>query len=211
MRPSRETIGERSRTHGMTETRLYKTWCGMKARCTNSNYRHFDRYGGRGISVCPEWEQSFESFRDWAISNGYDETKSGREQSLDRIDVNGNYCPSNCRWVDMLQQARNRADTVYVNSPNGKISARLLAEQNGIPDYVYVYRKALKGKSADEIVSDWKFLSGQHPEYVLIKEASEFFGVTDQSICDWIKSGKLLAEKHGQKWYIPRSQLIQTK
>lgn len=158
MRPSRETIGERSKTHGMTETPLYSVWCGMKNRCYNAHYKHYDRYGGRGISMCDEWKNSFESFRDWAFSVGYDASKSGKEQSLDRIDVNGNYCPENCRWVDFLTQQRNRGDTVYVIDGDKKIPARQFTEENKITNYVFVFRNAKKGKTASEILERWKYL-----------------------------------------------------
>lgn len=75
----------------------------MKSRCTDSNSVVYPDYGGRGITVCDEWMQSYESFRDWAINNGYQENLT-----LDRIDVNGNYCPDNCRWVSMKVQSNNK-------------------------------------------------------------------------------------------------------
>ena len=70
-------------------TTLYAVWSGIKNRCNNPRYKHYDRYGGRGITYCQEWE-SFESFRDWSLSAGYKEGLSAKEQSLDRIDVDGN-------------------------------------------------------------------------------------------------------------------------
>jgi len=160
MRPSRETIGERTRKHGMANTRLYAAWCGMKLRCYNSHYKHFDRYGGRGIKVCDEWKNSFEPFRDWALQNGYIEGVSGKEQSLDRIDVDGNYCPENCRWTNFLTQARNRGDTVYVYDGDKKIIAREFAKDHGITNYVFVFRHAKQGDSAQEIIERWNKL---HP------------------------------------------------
>lgn len=208
---SRETFGDRTRTHGMTDTRLYRTWCGIKSRCTNANYKHYDRYGGRGISICNEWFNSFETFRDWAYSNGYDDALSGREQSLDRIDVDGNYCPENCRWISMKQQARNRGDTVYIETESGKIPAREFAEQNKITDYVFLFRKIKKGKSANEILTDWRIMNGETGSFMSVEQASDFYEVSAQSIRDWIRDGRLQAEKHGAKWYIPYDQVVKRR
>ena len=94
--------------HGGWHSRLYNVWNNMKKRCYNENDISYRYYGKRGIAVCPEWRNSFESFREWAIANGYDETAVRGECTIDRIDVNGNYEPSNCRWVDMKVQSKNK-------------------------------------------------------------------------------------------------------
>ena len=96
------------KTHGKGKTRLYSVWKCMKERCYHSIMPSFKFYGGRGITVCDEWRNDFQAFYDWAISNGYDESAKRGECTLDRIDVNGDYCPDNCRWVDMKTQANNK-------------------------------------------------------------------------------------------------------
>lgn len=101
--------------HGETDSRLYHIWCGIKARCLNSNNAKYKNYGGRGVTICREWKQSYESFRDWSLNNGYAENLS-----IDRIDVNGNYEPSNCRWADNFIQANNRTDN-FIIEYNGEI------------------------------------------------------------------------------------------
>jgi hypothetical protein len=91
-------------THRSSHSHLYGVWKQMRARCYRKATRFYNNYGGRGITVCDEWRYSFEAFRDWAIANGY---KDSEGLSIDRIDVNGNYEPANCRWVTMKVQARN--------------------------------------------------------------------------------------------------------
>ncbi len=97
------------RIHNMTGTRLFRIYTNMCTRCYNSNATHYKNYGGRGIKVCDEWLTDKVLFFEWAKSNGYNETLT-----LDRIDVNGNYEPSNCRWVMPKIQMQNTHNTIQV-------------------------------------------------------------------------------------------------
>ena len=105
---SNETRSQVHRTHGGSHTRLYRVYRTMLARCFNPKNYEYAAYGGRGIRVCDAWKEDYVAFRDWALANGYDEAAPYGECTIDRIDVNGNYEPSNCRWTTMAEQQRNK-------------------------------------------------------------------------------------------------------
>lgn len=91
------------KSHGLAHTRLYRIYHNMKNRCCNPNVPCYKHYGGRGINVCKEWTNSFVAFYEWSVANGYDDSLT-----IDRIDVNRDYCPQNCRWVSRSVQSRNK-------------------------------------------------------------------------------------------------------
>lgn len=113
------------RKHGMYNTRIYGIWAGMMARCYRKTHNRYYRYGGRGITVCPEWHDFRNFYADMGAS--YADT-----MSIDRIDVDGNYCPENCRWIPLNRQARNKSTSAYVNSRFGRMTIAELAELTGI-------------------------------------------------------------------------------
>lgn len=99
----------RNKKHGLSNSRIYKIWAGMKKRCNNPKDSNFKTYGARGITVCEEWKADFISFYNWAMENGYQENLT-----IDRINVNGNYEPSNCRWITQSEQTRNVRSNIKI-------------------------------------------------------------------------------------------------
>lgn len=133
--------------HGMSDTKIYQVWQGIKARCCNPNNKSYENYGGRGISLCDDWKRGFQSFYDWAIYNGYEEGLS-----IERLDVNGNYEPKNCVWIPVEQQARNTRKTVWLEFDGERKPLICWAEENGLSESTVFqrYRSLLsQGKPLD--------------------------------------------------------------
>lgn len=105
----KEKLIKRVTTHGMSKQPLHNKWISMTQRCSNPHGKRYKNYGGRDISVCKEWLNSFEAFYEWSMKNGY-----ASNLTLDRIDNNGNYCPENCRYITNAQQQLNRSNNHYV-------------------------------------------------------------------------------------------------
>lgn len=123
--------------HGMTNTQLFNAWRGMKRRCQANNERCFKDYRGRGITVCEEWANDFESFKAWALANGYEDKP---RISLDRIDNDKGYSPDNCRWVTAKEQARNKRSNVFLEYNGERHCLAEWAEKLGIDPRTIGYR-----------------------------------------------------------------------
>lgn len=128
------------RTHGMTDTRLFRIWGSMLTRCYNKNHKYYHRYGGRGITVCEEWLHSFQAFYDWAMSHGYAD-----DLTLDRKDVNGNYCPENCKWSTQKEQMNNTSTNHLVTCNGETHTIAEWAAIKGINYYTLHSRLTTKG------------------------------------------------------------------
>ena len=96
--------------HGLSRSKIYKKWGHIKERCFNETYHRFSEYGGRGIVMCDEWKNDFPAFYTWAMKAGYKEGLT-----IERIDVNGNYCPENCTWVSPKEQYNNMRKTTLID------------------------------------------------------------------------------------------------
>ena len=138
-------------THGEAHSRLYNVWSSMKNRCYNRNEPEYKNYGGRGIVMCDEWLNDYLSFKKWAEETGYDKDAPKGQCTIDRIDVNGNYEPSNCRWITMEEQLKNTSKTLKIEY-NGKIySLSDLAKELDVKYTTLHHRLKYSNLSVDEI------------------------------------------------------------
>jgi hypothetical protein len=144
-------VGERnmeiSTKHGMKGTRIYRIWQNMKRRCSNRNCREYLHYGGRGISVCEDWANDFLSFYKWSIENGYTD-----ELTIDRIDVNGNYEPSNCRWSTVKEQATNRRSNLSIEINGETKTVKEWCNISGITESTF-YDRIHRGWQGEMLLS----------------------------------------------------------
>lgn len=106
-----ERTKEAKTIHGQKDTRLYRLWAGIKARCFNPNVKAWEHYGGRGISLCQEWANDFSVFAEWAKENGYKDNLT-----IERRNVDGGYCPENCLFITQKEQGYNKRNTVYITA-----------------------------------------------------------------------------------------------
>lgn len=138
-------IEEANKTHGMRWSRLYNIWTQMHQRCTNQKLDHYDRYGGRGITVCKEWIE-FEVFAEWAIKNGYKDNLT-----IDRINVDGNYEPKNCKWSTDVEQQRNKRNNHFVTINGETKTIAEWAEINELP-YKTLQRRVYTGYKEENLL-----------------------------------------------------------
>lgn len=127
-----------NKTHGESKTRLYNIWQKMRSRCNNPSSDNFSYYGGRGITITP-MRDDFEEFKYWAIHNGYDDTLT-----IDRIDFNGNYEPSNCRWITRSEQNKNTRKCILITHNGETHTMRDWGKILGIPKST-IQRRYAKG------------------------------------------------------------------
>lgn len=135
--------------HGLEHTRLYGIWSDMRLRCYDEKNIAYHRYGGMGITICDEWKNDVKAFYDWATANGYKDSLT-----IDRIDNDGNYCPENCRWATVKEQASNRRSNILVTH-NGKTQTmKKWANEVGTPYKVVWARMQKLGWSAERALTE---------------------------------------------------------
>lgn len=132
---NKDILSKMASTHRDSETLLYKVYQNMKQRCVNPNNQRYKFYGGKGIAVCKEWNDDYLKFKEWASDNGY---KQGL--SIDRIDINRDYEPSNCRWAEYKVQNNNRSNNHYVTYNDVTKTLAEWAEEYNIDYNVFSWR-----------------------------------------------------------------------
>lgn len=134
--------------HGKKNTRIYNIWCSIKERCYNKNCRAYLLYGGRGITMFDEWQNDFQSFYNWSMANGYADNLT-----IDRIDSNGGYEPSNCRWATWQEQQNNRRNN-HREEINGKILTLAEISKEYIINYGTLKSRIRRGWSIEDAIQD---------------------------------------------------------
>ena len=132
--------------HNLYHHRIYKIWKSMKYRCYLKTHQHYERYGGRGIKVCDEWKNNVENFYNWSMQNGYKE-----DLTIDRIDNNGNYEPSNCRWVDRITQQNNTKKNKYYDYNGEKLTLSQICRKYNI-NYSTLYHRLEKNNDIKKAI-----------------------------------------------------------
>jgi hypothetical protein len=153
----KDATRKRSYKHGKIDTRIYGIWTGMKTRCDNPKRSKYARYGARGVTVCKEWREDFKAFYDWAMQNGYSENLS-----IDRINVDGDYEPSNCKWSTDIEQMNNMSTNVKVTY-NGK--TQTIAEwsrETGIPYGTLHQRIYRYNFSPERALNEFVYVGGRY-------------------------------------------------
>lgn len=140
----RERTAEALTTHGQAHTRIYNIWNMMVARCHRKNTKGYPEYGGRGITVCDEWRNSFQSFYLWAMANGYND-----ELSIDRVDNDKGYFPDNCRWATKYVQSNNKRSNRTIEYKGETHTVAEWAKIFGIK-YATLRKRFVSGWNAEE-------------------------------------------------------------
>ena len=148
---ARRRASEVNKTHGGSKERLYHVWQGMKNRCENKNFSEYKNYGGRGIKVCEEWHD-YAKFKEFMLSEGYDPRAPRGQYTLERIDVNGNYEPSNCTVISSAMQAFNRTDNKKVTFQGETQTVAEWSKELGIPADV-IYARLHRGVTDEEALT----------------------------------------------------------
>lgn len=163
--------------------RLYSIWCTMKTRCNNPNAKSYKDYGGRGIKVCSDWD-IYLSFKSWAINNGYSE-----ELTLDRVNVNGDYCPSNCKWSTKEEQANNTRANVLIEINGVTLNATQWDIRYGLPKQTVAERYRRGKRGVDLLKPVEQFSVNINGECLTLREISNRYKIPYNTLYNRYKNG----------------------
>lgn len=138
----------KNHSHKMSDTVLYSRWTGMKDRCYNPSNPRYQDYGGRGIEVCEEWKFDFSSFMKWAFANGYEESLQ-----IDRVDNDGDYEPSNCKWSNSKEQSNNRRNNINIIYKDKSYTLAQLAELLNMDERI-LYSRYKRGDRGKDLIRE---------------------------------------------------------
>ena len=197
-----QNLVKRTTKHGDSAKKIHNIYVNMISRCTNPNHVAYKRYGDRGIKVCDEWLNSYEKFKEWAYSTGFNPNLKGiKEQSLDRKNNDEGYSPSNCRWVNVKEQQRNRESVKKFPYKEEMYCMIEFSEKFQIP-YSYVKYKISKNKSYEDILCEWKEKNDIPQGYVDTETYAKMKGVARGSVWRWYKNGAIDGVLRGKKLYV---------
>lgn len=185
-------------TEYYSKTRLFRIWCNMRQRCRDKNKPDYKYYGGKGVTVCKEWEESFLAFKEWAYANGYNDNLT-----IDRIDTNGDYEPSNCKWSTRKEQTRNRTITLRVTYNGFTKTAAEWAEEIGISEQL-ISERLRKGFPVERVLSGQDLRADvtkpslrkkvvnlkDHLLFESINDAAAYYGCTPGNVSTLLKYKK---------------------
>lgn len=138
--------------HNSYKKRLYKVYRGIISRCYEPSNTSYHNYGERGIKVCNEWKNDYLVFEKWALENGYDKNAKRGTCTIDRIDVNGDYCPDNCRWINIHEQCKNKRNNRIYTYNNEKLCLKDWAEKLKM-NYQTLLGRLKKGWSFEDAIT----------------------------------------------------------
>lgn len=163
-------------THRKSSTVLYKRWSGIKERCYSPNSTKYYRYGARGIKMCDEWKNDFIKFYDWSINNGFSENLT-----IDRIDVNGDYCPENCKWSNNIEQANNKTNSRFITYKGKTQTVAQWSRETGVA-YDNIIARLRLGWDVDSIFTkpaDNKKYYDYNGEKLTLKDMARITGFSE--------------------------------
>lgn len=166
--------------------RIYNCWSGMKSRCFNKNNQDYKDYGGRGITICEEW-LTFDNFCKWSLANGYKDSLT-----IDRINVNGNYEPTNCRWASIIEQANNKRRNHFIEYKGKKLTIAQWARELNVSPTV-IQQRLKRNLPVEKVlcpqIKETKKLITYHNKTLSIRQWSKLTGLKEQTIGRRLKKG----------------------